>query len=321
MAGRTSTVADMISSVRSIIDEENNAAIDTDTDILPALNRAQDYAANVLARQYESPLLTYVDLQLVSGQRDYDIPKDALEERIEKVEVKQGNLYYPLTRLSYRDVGDFETDSFSPIPSYYTVISDKFRLVPGPTGNYQIRVWYLKDPLPLVMPQGRVTYTSAGDNFLLVDSIGDDLTTETDNLNSYVNVVDGRTGVVKGSFQIRTIADTKITFKTIPSRTEVLGQTISTDMTTLSELIEPDDYICTISGNCIPFLKKPTSNFIIQYAVAELTRKLGGASDMEERVKKDLEAQVEHSWAGRESTLRVKMVNTKWSKLRRRFWR
>lgn len=327
MAGKVKTVTELVSDVRSMLDEDNTATIDDTRDILPALNRAQDYGSNILARHYESPLLTYTIIPLVSGQKEYDIPKDALEERIEKVEVKQGNLYYPLTRVNYRDIGNFETDSPAPIPSYYTVVSDKFRLVPAGTGTYSLRVWYLKDPMPLVLPQGRITKVMAADNYILVDSVGNDLTTETDNLKSYVNLVDGRSGVVKGSFQIKSIVDTKITFKSIPTRSVVYSQEISTDLAALvdseglSISVEPDDYICLAEGNCIPYFKKPLSNFLIQYAVAELTRKLGGAADMEERVKKDLEDQVERSWVGRESYLRVSMTNNKWSKLRRRFWR
>lgn len=327
MAGKTVTVEDMVSAVRSLMDEDNNSAINTDTDILPALNRAQDYASNILARHYESPLLDYTIIPLVSGKSNYEIPEGSFEERIEKVEVKQGNLYYPLTRVSYRDISEYETDSLSNIPAYYTVINDKFRLVPGPTGAYSLRVWYLRDPLPLVLPQGRITKVDTAGNFILVDSLGDDLTTETDNLNSYISVIDGQSGVVKGSLQIKTIIDTKIIFKSIPSRTSVYNQTIGDSIGGFLDsdgnplVVDADDFICVVSGSCIPFFKKPMSNFLVQYAVAELTRKLGGAADMEQRVLKDLEEQVERSWAGRESTMRVKMSNNKWSKLRRRFWR
>lgn len=318
-AGKIKTVEDLVEEVRSQLDEDNTATVSTDKDILPALNRAQDYSANILARHYESPLLGYTIVPMVAGQYEYDIPKDALEERIEKIEVKQNNLYYPLIRVNYRDIGSYETTVLTPIPSYYVVIGDKFRLVPGPTGTYDLRVWYLKDPMPLVLPQGRVTKIDNTNNYILVDTVGDNLTTETDNLNSYVNIVDGKSGVVKGAFQIKTIVDTKITFKTTPSRTSVYGSTILTSLADIT--VEEDDFVCVVAGNCVPFYKKPLYNFLVQYAVAEITRKLGGESDMEQRVLKELEAQVEHSWVGREQSLRVSMVNNKWAKLRRRFWR
>lgn len=327
MAGKIKTVDDLISDVRSMLDEDNNSAIDTDLDILPALNRAQDTAANILARQYESPLLSYTEVQLEAGQREYDIPENSLEERLEKVEVKIANQFYSMTRVSYRDIAEYETDSSVSIPSYYCVIGDKIRLAQPPTGAYSMRMWYLQDPLPLVVTQGRITKVQAADNFILVDTIGADLTTETDTLNSYITIVDGDTGILKGSFQIKSIADTKITFKSTPSRTTVYSRPISDDLAALVDssgntiTVNQDDLICLVKGTCVPFMKKPLSNFLIQYAVAELTRKLGGAADMELRVLKDLEAQVERSWVGRELTTRVKMVNNKWARLRRRFWR
>ena len=327
MAGKTKTVDDLVSDVRSMLDEDNQSAVDTELDILPALNRAQDVAANILARQYESPLLAYTTQQLTANKAEYSIPEDSLEERIEKIEVQNNGLFYPLTRISYRDISEYETTSSSPIPSYYTVINDTYRLVPAPTGVYPLRVWYLKDPLPLVLTQGRVTKVQAASNYLLVDSVGTSLSTEVDNLNSYISVIDGQSGEIKCSLQIKSIADNKILFKSSPTRTTVYGRTISTDISALTDSsgntinIDADDLICLVKGTCVPFMKKPISNFLIQYAVAELTRKLGGESDMEQRVLKELEAQVERSWVGRELTTRVKMVNNKWTKLRRRFWR
>ena len=130
--------------------------------------------------------------------------------------------------------------------------------------------------------------------------------------------------------QIKRIDDNRITFKTIPNRQVVLGQKIDTNLAELidetldtqqptSFSIEPDDYICEITGSCVPTFAKPVSNFLIQYAVAELTRKLGGSADMEERVKKQFEDQVEHSWVGREQTIRIKRRARYWNRPYRRF--
>jgi hypothetical protein len=308
MAGKVKTTDDLVSDVRSQLDELNNDSVNTNTDILPALNRAQDYAANTLARAYESPLLTNV--LVTPASQETDIPSDCLEQRVEKVEVKIGQAYYPLTRIDYRDIGLYDTGQTANIPSFYYMIGNKYGTVPASTNVYPLRVWYLKDPLPLVLQQGRITRVNTTDNYILVDSIGEDLTTEADNLDSYVNLIDGSSGEVKCSMQIRSLSDNKITFKTSPTRTTVLGQTIST--TLVDKDIAEDDYICVIKGTCIPLLKKPNSNFIIQYAVAELTRKLGGAADMEERVKQQLEKQVERSWVGREQSIRVTKANRYW---------
>lgn len=320
MAGRTKIVDDLISDVRSLLDEENQAAVDDDRDILPALNRAQDVAANILARHYDDPMLVHATIQLEANKQEYDIPDDAFEARLEKVELKNGVVYYPLERISYRDITLYETSTRINIPYFYCVVGNKFRIIPGPTNVNQLRVWYLYDPLPLVKQQGRITLVNDDENYVIVDEVGEDLTTETDQLNSYVNIIDGQSGVRKGSFQIKNIVDNKITFKTTPSREDVYNIPINDDMSTLVDnedlpvTINQDDYICLIKGNCIPFFKKPFSNYLISYAVAELSAiKLGGEAGLVTAVKTELEKLVEHSWVGRESTLKVKKKNPQWA--------
>lgn len=319
MAGRTKVVDDLISDVRSLLNEENQAAIEDDRDILPALNRAQDVAANILARHYESPMLVYKAVKLEPNQQEYDIPDDAFEQRLEKVELKNGPVYYPLDRIDYRHITLFETTSKINIPYWYCVIGNKYRLIPGPTNINSLRIWYLYDPLPLVKQQGRITKVDTTNNYILVDEAGDELTTESDQLNSYVNIIDGQSGLRKGSFQIKSIADNKITFKTSPTRSEVLNIPINTNLGDLVNnenipvTVNEDDYICVVKGTCIPFFKKPFSNYLISYAVAELSViKLGGDATMIGEIKSDLEKLVEHSWVGRESTLTVRKKNPQW---------
>ena len=127
--GKVKTVLELVSDCRSLLDEENNTAIDTQNDILPALNRAQDYASNILARHYESPLITYKEVTLTANRQEYPLPEDAFEERIEKVEVSHAGGFYPVTRLSYRDITNFESSATSSIPQYYAVINNNIRLL------------------------------------------------------------------------------------------------------------------------------------------------------------------------------------------------
>ncbi len=316
---RFKTVDQLLSEVRSMLDEENQENIRDVEDLLPALNRAQDYAANILSRHYESPMLAKTDLTLTSGQQEYDIPEDAFEERIEKVEVFIQSIYYPLKRIDYRDVSLYETPTKINVPYYYAVIGNKFRFLPGPTGTYPARIWYLRDPDPLVTKQGRITRTNTAQNYIYVDEVGTDLTTVSDNLNSYVNIVDGQTGEIKQTMQIKSIEGDRITFKSAADgvRTSVEGRTLTY---ALSSEVAIDDYVCIYKGSCIPFFQKPFSNFLIQYAVAEITRKLGGASDMEQRILKELEQQVERSWVGREQSLRVKKRSRNWFLPSRRYF-
>lgn len=309
------TVQNLVDEIRSQVDEENRDSVSTENDILPTLNRAQDFAFDILARKYPEPILEYTTLNLVGSQAEYDIPENVFEDRVEKLEIAipSGNAatYREVQRISYRDITNYENSGNNSIPYYYCIYARKIRLVPAPSGQYNARMWYLRNPEKLELPQGRITIVNTASNYVTVDSAGSDLTTESDQLGSYVNVVDGQTGQIKGSLQIMSLANNRITFRAVPLRTTVLNRTITGDLSEVSAAI--DDYISPIDGTCVPYFSRPVSNFIIQFSVAEIVRKLGGESDKEENILKKFEQQVERTWAGREMTLRIKKKSQIWS--------
>lgn len=297
--------------MRGLIDEDNQLAV-TDQNIIDSLNRAQKFASNILARHYPEPLLKYVSLDIEAGVSEYNIPEDIFEDRVEKLEMAtfQGN-FAEVLRIDYRDLSAYESDLRTNVPAAYALYSKKLRVVPTPSGTYDARLWYLCRPGRLVKSQGRITKINTTGNYLIVDEIGPDLTTEQDQLASYVNIVSGTDGRIKYSAQIKSISGNKILFKTTPARTTVAGHVIQTDMTDLADenVIEPDDYVCVITGTCIPFFQDPITNFMIEYANAEMTRKLGGPAENVQRTLQAFEEQVERTWVGREQTRRVKKRN------------
>lgn len=324
------TVDDLVNDTRSMLDEHNTLSVSTTDDILPALNRAQRYAANILTRHYEPPMLKHIALTLVGGQAEYPIPSDCLEERLEKVEVKINSLYFPLERVSYRDITQYESPSNIAAPYYYTVIGRNIRLLPKPTGAYPLRLWYLAEPMKLVSTQGTIQVVDTANMAVILDAVGADLATEIDNLNSFINIIDAESGVRKATLQIKNISGNQVKFKTVPSRSTVQTLTVDTSLTTLTVntdtnnegsavAINVGDYICSVQGSCIPFFKNPFSNFLVQYAVAEIRRKLGGDTSAEVDMLKSLEIQVERSWVGREQTLRVKRSSSKFNNTGRRY--
>lgn len=316
------TVQDLIDQVRSVIDEDNQSSVNDERDIIPALNRGQDYASDLFAKHYEDALLTSVSLTLSSTTDTYPLPEDCFQERLQKVDITINGFEYPVWRMSFRQIDPYETPSKFPIPAYYLVEGQNFRLVPRPTGTYPARLWYLKEPDELVKPQGRIVTINAASNYVYVDAVGEDLTTESDSLKSYVNLIDAQSGRIKASMQIASIADSKITFRTIGIRSTVLNRTIEGDLSDLASglIVEPDDYLCLVKGTCVPFMKKPLSHFLIQYATNEMRRKLGEPSDMEQRILDDFKKQVEGQWAGRENTFRVKGRSALWNTAYRRFF-
>lgn len=321
------TVDNIIEEIRSQVDEQNVDSVSTAGDILPSVNRGQLYAFDILARRYPEPILQHTVLTLIAGQAEYDIPEDVFEDRILKMEIglpsgSDLQSYREVTRISYRDLTLYETSTPTNIPSYYCIVGRKIRMIGVPSGTYNARVWSLRNPEKLVEPQGRVTIVNTAGNYVIVDSAGISLTTESDQLGSYVNIIDGQTGEIKGSLQIQILDSNKVTFRTVPTRDTVLNRAIGTSLldSDMAPIVAEDDYLSPIQGTCVPYFGQPTTNFLIQFAVAEITRKLGGAADAEEKVLEKFEKQVAETWAGREITLRIKKKSRKWGVPYRRWW-
>ena len=298
------TVDDLLAELRSMIDEENEEALDNDRDLLPALNRAQSYAYNILSRRYPDPILKYDSLDLVDSAQEYTIPEDAFEDRIIKVEIEVDNGYFvECRRLSYDQLTTWETASRNPYPLYHAIVGRKIRFVSPPTGTYNARIWYIQDPEALVVNQGRITSVNTGSNYIRVNEAGSDITTESDELESYVNLIDGQTGEIKGTLQVQQYTTDKVTFKTTPSRTTVINRTVTGDLSSLS--VEADDYLCLIFGTCVMFFQDATRNFILQYAAFQMQQKLGIATGQEAQLVEKFEKQLERQWSGRETHMRV----------------
>jgi hypothetical protein len=317
------TVDNLVEEVRQQLDELNRDSVSTENDILPTLNRAQDFAFDILTRKYPEPLLKYTTLDLQAGVSEYDIPEDVFEDRILKLEtvvptgVGRAN-YIEIQRISYRDITNYESATITSFPLYYCIIGRKLRIVPQPSGSYDARMWMIRNPETLVQPEGRVSLLNSAQNYVVLDNASNSLTTESDQLSSYVNVIDGQSGEIKGTLQIQSIVDSKVTFRTVPTRTIVLNREVTGSLNSIQ--IQADDYICSIDGTCVPYFGRPISNFLIQYAVAEITRKLGGAAETEENILKKFEQQIERTWAGRQQDLRVKKKSNIWGTNTRRYW-
>lgn len=319
------TVDDLIAHVRSKIDLEAAEGIDDTLDILPALNRGQKFAADILSKHYPEPLLKRQSVTFVSGQDLYAIPKDAFEDRLLTVEIKRSNQWQELKRIQYRDVvkWDWDDDDKTSYPEYYSIEGRKFRLLPGINGITAIRVWYMRQPEEYVASQGRITAVSEGSNLVTLESIGSALSTDSASLGAYVNVVDHQTGLIKATLQITSINTTTktVTFKSAATRSTVLGRTVSTDISALTDddsqavSIDVDDYLCTVFGSCVPQFKDPMSNFVIEYATAEMKDKLQReGTELAQQVLQKFEMQVKRTWAQRKNSVRIQRNNPIWNR-------
>ena len=315
------TTSDLIRQVRVQLQESNEAQID-DNDIFDALNRGNDYAWDIMARLYPDPLVTVHkdadgnELLLNADARgEILIPEGIFEEHLQKVDLVQSGISYELERQSYRQTTPFRNNVVGSRPIFYNIKGRTIEFLPTTSNfsGFQFRLYYLRDLDALVPVQGQISdivdsATAGGDSYVVLDNVGSDLST-SDPYNKYVNICNAQTGEVRATLEIQNITGNKITFKTSPSRTKVLGRNVSGDVPTDGQ---PDDYLSTVHGSCVLFFKKPMSNMVIQYAVAELRRALGYDVGIEQSALKKMEDQVKHQWAGRESQFRIKRRNYIW---------
>lgn len=99
-------------------------------------------------------------------------------------------------------------------------------------------------------------------------------------------------------------------FKTAsPTRSSVLGKDI--DLSLPAE-IQVDDYVCLVSGTCVPELPEAYQDYLIQFGVLELRRRHAEMSQEELQALKDHEQELLKAWAGREQSHRIRRASIHW---------
>lgn len=324
---RSLTTRQLIAAVRSLIDESNEAEIDDTVDILPSLNRGLDDAVDVLARKYPDALITTLDVSLSEGVDGvFDIPEDAYQERLEKVESKVNGYYMEVPRIDYRDITYYDVPQSSSSPFYYAVINHSYKLVPAPAGIDGLRIWYVPEQGPLVEEYGRVAVIGTDTSLptprsyvrltdvVDVDQVSQDITS----LRSYVNLIDHRTGNIKATLQVSSITNSKVIFSATPTRQIVQGRAVSGSLPSTAEV---DDYLCPVDGTCIPPMRSPLTNFLITYASAEIKAlKLDGDPAVVLSQLKKFEEKIEKTWVRREQSLRISKASRVWGPRTNNLW-
>lgn len=303
------TTSELIDAVRQQIDETSEADI-TDQHILDALNRSLTNGYNTVAKVHPDPLVTFTDFTVTSASQ-IDLPETIFEDRVLHVDHLYSNTQRRLRPSTYSDLHLYEYNVTTNYPQVWAVLQRELLIRPMTSGGAVIRVWHVKAPEKLVKPQGRIT--RLGSDYFVVDSYGNGLSTDADELNSYFNVISFNKGDVKWSGQVKTIVGDKITHKTTVSRSTVLNQTIGTDHTTPSPAIREDDYICEVGGTCVPYLPVVLENYILQHAIVDLLDRLGHDSTFARQTLGQYNKALVKQWAGRASTTRVKLTSSQWT--------
>ena len=312
-------VDDIVNEIRSLTDEENTIQLETDLDILPSLNRGQEKAYQILSRVHQDPIKTYQEVSVTS--KEYTLPENIWEDKIVRLEwFSSYTAIQPCDRVDLSLLASYDNRlRLVPAPSMYTVFGRTVRFNGTPDGTQTLRIWYLREIDPLVVSDGRITNIDEANNKIYVADVNSDF--DPSELTSFVNLIDGQTGLVKGTMEIKSWngSDT-VVFRTVPSRTKVFNRTIDTDISTLS--IESDDYICSVKGTCVLQFFDAVHSFIVQYTTAEMKRKLGFSYDVDQKLIQDFEEDLRRTYQGRPRNLRISNTNPNWiTSGRRRFIR
>lgn len=322
MANTTNELMDLI---RDDLDEANITDV-SDADILQKLNRAQRKGVLRIISNFDSLFLDSEDITTVSGQSDYDWPDDTYAGKIKKLElIESTGIPRPIDRIWYRQSGKYARTGTTTRPSKYEIVGKKIRLYSAPAGDLTVRVHYVRNPENLVTQQGRIlssgTDAATSQPYVIVDAVpgsGWDITTSSTGLNNYVNVIDWKTGRVKGTLQVASVNTTtkQVLFKAASlTRSSVLGKTVSTSLPTD---IEVDDYICTVHGTCVSEIPEAYHDYLTQHAVVAIKRSKGEPTQEDYAALKEEEEDIKNIDQGTEQRLRVTLKNPLFTRTRRR---
>jgi len=193
------------------------------------------------------------------------------------------------------------------------------RFCAPPDGSKNLRIWHLREIDPLVKPIGRIFSVDSANNTVYISDVDEDFDVTSSDLSEYINIIDGQTGEIKASCQIRSWDEVEtMQFKTTSDRSSVLNRTISTDLSEIS--LGADDYICPIKGTCVLFFSDAVHSFVVQYVVAEMKRKMGYSYDVDQNLIKDFEVDLRKTYAGRDQKMQIKRSNPNWMRSSRRIF-
>ena len=321
-------VDDMIDEIRSLTDEYNSNQLSDLSDILPSLNRGLEKGIKVLTRVFPDPILNYVEVPAVST-KEISLPENIWEDKVLRTEwISSGTNVIPkecqlvgIRLLSQHETGAMAVDR----PDCYSMYERKMRFSGLPNGRATLRIWYIREVDSLVKSYARITDLDEASGTLYIGEASTDFDPTTGvtqgDWNRCINVVDGQTGIIKGSFEVGSYngSDT-IVINASRTRTIVLNRDIGTTLVDMG--INADDYICPVRGTCVLYFFDALHVYCIQYAVAELKRKLGYAYDADQALLKDFESELKKTYMGRSLGLRIAQNNPNWLRgSQRRFYR
>lgn len=306
------TTTELIDEIRSLADEHNTAAW-TDDRVLAAANRGLRYVVSKLVEDYPEPLLVRAEIATTSYDADegLEIPDDCYENRVVYVQMDTPGRPTPVEARTSRTIGAHEYDSSVAVPAAWYPRKRRVVLAPPPNGTYAALLDYVQKPDPLVPVWGRVT--SVGATYIVVDDLSTDVSSAGDEVESYVNVVDGSTGEIRGTFQVGHLEGGKLTLRATPVASTKMGRAVSGSASISTLGVAEDDYICHVRGTCVTQFGDMFSSYVVDYAAACISRALAEATaSISEAIARRAKEDAAQQRAGRGATRRIKNRSRVW---------
>lgn len=314
---RGQTISNILDELRAAVEEENSVQIQDDYNLLPILNRAHRKAYEILTQAYPEPLLDYRDIAV--STREFNLPENIYQDKLHK-------LYWidstgkKLGECSKAGVHQFsDEDSVGELgwPSSYVIFGRKIRFSADPSST--LRMWYMNELERLNEPIATIDGVTGTDT-LQISELDASYNFTGGRTSSYVNIVDGQTGLIKATVQVRSSSTDTIVIRSSPDRTLVLNRDISSDLTALTDskgdviTVNADDYVCDIKGVCVLPYWDLVADFMTQYSIAELKRELGYAYDVDQQLVTAFKVDMRKAaLAGRDAPFVIRRRNAIWN--------
>ena len=315
------TISDMLDELRAAVEEENSVQIKDDYNLLPILNRAHSKAFEILTRTYPEPLLTKTDI--VVNTKELVLPENVYQDKIHLAYWidDTGRKIAQCNKSGLQAFSDADGND-NGYPSSYVIMQRKLRFSGEPAGT--LRIWHMRELDRLVEPIATIDEVPDATHLSIAD-LDPTYSLTAGRHSSYLNIVDGQTGLIKGTIQVKQITTDEIEIRSTPDRSAVLNRDISNDLATIVDdegavvTISADDYLCEIRGTCVLPYWDLVHDFIIQYGIAELKRELGYAYDVDQQLVSAFRSDMtKAAVANRDAPMTIRRRNAIWNQSR---WR
>lgn len=160
---RSWTGETLISRVENITLMPTSQGTITDAQLLDMLNEElYDYVTPFLLEHHSDYLLTYQDITLVSGQTEYDLPSDAMGDKLHDVKRIYANGSEESIPRRMTGMGDRRWSNTATVPSWFMIRGNTL-VLPTHTGSGSdpgVRLYYYRRPAPIATSTSMALITS-----------------------------------------------------------------------------------------------------------------------------------------------------------------